>query len=63
MGTTRISEDPKRGVVDPNCRVHGIENLYVAGSSVFVTSGSANPTLNILALAYRLVDHRKGLPS
>jgi choline dehydrogenase-like flavoprotein len=50
-------------VVDPNCRVHGIENLYVAGSSVFVTSGSANPTLNILALAYRLVDHLKGLPS
>jgi len=59
MGTTRMSDDPSRGVVDRNCRMHGIDNLYVAGSSVFVTSGSANPTLNILALAYRLVDHLK----
>jgi choline dehydrogenase-like flavoprotein len=57
MGTTRMSADPTRGVVDANCRVHGIDNLYVAGSSVFATSGSANPTLNILALAYRLADH------
>lgn len=57
MGTTRMSDDPARGVVDRNCRVHGVDNLYVAGSSVFPTSGSANPTLNILALAYRLVDH------
>jgi choline dehydrogenase-like flavoprotein len=63
MGTTRLSDDPKRGVVDPDCRVHGIDNLYVAGSSLFVTSGSANPTLNILALAYRLVDHLKGQPA
>jgi choline dehydrogenase-like flavoprotein len=63
MGTTRISDDPKRGVVDRDCRVHGIDNLYVAGSSVFVTSGSANPTLNILALAYRLVDHLKEQPA
>jgi choline dehydrogenase-like flavoprotein len=61
MGTTRISSDPKRGVVDANCRVHGIDNLYVAGSSVFPTSGSANPTLNILALAYRLADHLRGV--
>ena len=60
MGTTRISDDPKRGVVDRNCRVHGIDNLYVAGSSVFATSGSANPTLNIVALAHRLADHLKG---
>jgi len=60
MGTTRISDDPKRGVVDPNCRVHGLDNLYVAGSSVFATCGSANPTLNIVALAHRLVDHLKG---
>lgn len=57
MGTTRMSDDPKQGVVDRHCRVHGIDNLYVAGSSVFATSGSANPTINILALAYRLVDH------
>ena len=57
MGTTRMSDEPTRGVVDRNCRVHGVDNLYVAGSSVFPTSGSANPTLNILALAYRLTDH------
>jgi choline dehydrogenase-like flavoprotein len=60
MGTTRISDDPKRGVVDRHCRVHGVDNLYIAGSSVFATSGSANPTLNILALAHRLADHLKG---
>ena len=63
MGTTRLSDDPRFGVVDRNCRVHGIDNLYVAGSSVFVTCGSANPTLNIIALAYRLVDHLKGQPA
>ncbi|MCG6941929.1 MAG: GMC family oxidoreductase [Thiohalocapsa sp.] len=63
MGTTRMHDDPKRGVVDRNCRVHGIDNLYVAGSSVFPTAGSANPTLNIVALALRLVDHLKGQPA
>lgn len=57
MGTTRMSDDPKRGVVDRHCRVHGVDNLYIAGSSLFPTGGSANPTLNILALAYRLADH------
>lgn len=59
MGTTRMSDDPKRGVVDRNCRVHGMENLYVAGSSVFPTSGSANPTLTLVALALRLAGHLK----
>ncbi len=59
MGTTRMSDDPKRGVVDPDCRVHGMENLYVAGSSVFPTCGSANPTLTLVALALRLADHLK----
>jgi choline dehydrogenase-like flavoprotein len=63
MGTTRMSDDPRRGVVDRNCRLHGVDNLYVAGSSVFPTAGAANPTLNILALAYRLVDHLKGQPA
>lgn len=53
-GTTRMSDDPKSGVVDRNCRVHGVDGLYVAGSSVFPTSGHANPTLMILALAHRL---------
>lgn len=57
MGTTRMSIDPAQGVVDAECRVHGYENLYVAGSSVFPTSGWANPTLTILALALRLAAH------
>ena len=59
MGTTRMHVDPHRGVVDPSCRVHGLSNLYVAGSSVFVTAGYANPTLTIIALAIRLADHLK----
>jgi choline dehydrogenase-like flavoprotein len=57
IGTTRMAATAERGVVDPDCRVHGIENLYVAGSSVFPTSGCSNPTLTILALALRLADH------
>lgn len=57
MGTTRMHQDPKRGVVDADCRVHGIDNLFVAGSSVFTTSGASNPTYTIVALALRLSDH------
>lgn len=57
MGTTRMSVDPQKGVVDANCRVHGYDNLYIAGSSVFPTSGWANPTLTILALTRRLSEH------
>jgi choline dehydrogenase-like flavoprotein len=57
MGTTRMHADSRRGVVDANCRVHGIDNLFVAGSSVFPTSGAANPTLTIVALAIRLAEH------
>ena len=53
MGTTRMADDPKSGVVDGNCRMHGIHNLYVAGSSVFPTSGSGVPTLSIVALSLR----------
>ncbi len=59
MGTTRMSEDPRQGVVDADCRVHGIDNLYVAGSSVFTTGGAVNPTLTVVALAVRLADHLK----
>jgi choline dehydrogenase-like flavoprotein len=59
MGTTRMSDDPKKGVVDSNCRVHGVRGLHVAGSSVFPTSGHANPTLMLLALAIRLADQLK----
>lgn len=57
MGTTRMSETPHDGVVDANSRVHGIDNLFVAGSSVFPTSGIANPTMNLVALTLRLADH------
>lgn len=61
MGTTRMSADPKKGVVDKNCRVHGIGNLFIASSSTFPTSGHANPTLTIVALTVRLADHLKEL--
>jgi choline dehydrogenase-like flavoprotein len=57
IGTTRMAASPKQGVVDADCRVHGLGNLYIAGSSVFPTSGWANPTLTILALSLRLGDH------
>lgn len=57
MGTTRMDRDTRRGVVDPNCQVHGVSNLFVAGSSVFPTTGFANPTLTIVALALRLAKH------
>jgi choline dehydrogenase-like flavoprotein len=59
LGTTRMHRDPRQGVVDPDCRVHGVENLYVASGSVFPTGGMANPTLTIIALAVRLADHLK----
>ncbi|MCP4872769.1 MAG: GMC family oxidoreductase [Proteobacteria bacterium] len=62
LGTTRMAADPTQGVVDAHCKVHGIDNLYMAGSSVFATSGFANPTFTITALALRLADHLKGLP-
>jgi len=58
-GTTRMSGDPKLGVVDSNCQVHGVARLYVAGASVFPTSGHANPTLMIVSLAIRLADKIK----
>lgn len=57
MGGTRMSRTPEAGVVDSDARVHGIENLYVAGASVFPTGGMANPTLTLMALALRLGEH------
>jgi len=57
LGTTRMSDDPTSGVVDRNCLVHGMTNLYVAGSSIFPTGGHVNPTLTIVALAIRLAQH------
>jgi choline dehydrogenase-like flavoprotein len=57
IGTTRAHDDPKRGVVDANCRVHGMANLFIAGCSVFPTGGAAPPTLTVVALAARLSEH------
>lgn len=60
IGTARMGTDPAVSVVDPDCRVHGVDNLYVAGSAVFPTSSQANPTLTAIALALRLADHLRG---
>jgi choline dehydrogenase-like flavoprotein len=54
LGTARMGNDPRTSVVDANCRIHGIDNLFVAGGAVFPTSSQANPTLTIVALALRL---------
>ncbi len=59
-GTTRMSNNPREGVVDANCQVHGVAGMFVAGSSVFPTSGAANPTLMIVATSLRLADYLKG---
>jgi len=57
IGTTRMADDPAQGVVDRNSRVHSVDNLYIAGSSVYPAAGPNNPTLTIVALALRLTDH------
>ncbi len=57
MGALRMSAAPDEGIVDPDCKVHTVNNLYIAGSGVFPTTGHANPTLTIVALALRLADH------
>ena len=59
MGTARMHDDPKQGVVDADCKVHGLANLYVAGSAAFTTAGAANPTLTLIALSLKLSDHLK----
>ncbi|MBW4660926.1 MAG: GMC family oxidoreductase, partial [Drouetiella hepatica Uher 2000/2452] len=59
IGTTRIAENPREGVVNSSCQVHGVEGLFVAGSSVFPTAGHANPTLMIVAMSIRLADWLK----
>lgn len=61
LGTTRMSDDPQQGVVDRQCRVHGVDNLYVVGSSVFPTGGWAFPTFTIVALSMRLAEHLRML--
>lgn len=60
IGTTRMSIEPADGVVDADLKVHGIDNLYVAGSSVFPTTGISNPTFTIITLSIRLADHLAG---
>lgn len=57
IGSTRMAETPRSGIVDRNCRVFEFRNLFIAGTSVFPTSGQANPTLPAVALALRLADH------
>jgi choline dehydrogenase-like flavoprotein len=57
LGTTRMSRDPRDGVVDGNLKVHSLPNLYVVGGSTFPTGSHANPTMTIVAIASRLVDH------
>lgn len=59
-GTCRMATRPELGVVDPNGRVFGVDNLFVAGAAVFPTSGPANPALTVVALALRLGDHLAG---
>lgn len=59
IGTARMAATERRGVVDSDCRVYGLSNLFIAGSAVFPTSGQANPTLTIVALAIRLAEHLK----
>jgi choline dehydrogenase-like flavoprotein len=60
IGTTRMSADPTQGVVDANLKVHGLDNLYVAGSSVFASTGISNPTFTIITLSIRLAEHLMG---
>jgi choline dehydrogenase-like flavoprotein len=57
MGTARMGTSERNGVVDPNCAVFGVPNLYIASSAVFPTSGHANPTLTIVAMTLRLAAH------
>ncbi|HKW11399.1 MAG TPA: GMC family oxidoreductase [Gemmatimonadaceae bacterium] len=59
MGTTRMSDDPKQGVVDANCQVHGLANLHIGGAAVYPTAGAVNPTLTLVALSLRLADRLK----
>ena len=54
--------DPRESIVDPNCRVHGVDNLFVASGSVFPTSGQGNPTLLTAALAVRLARYLAAMP-
>jgi choline dehydrogenase-like flavoprotein len=56
MGTTRMHDSPRQGVVDRNCRMYGVANLHLAGSSVFPTSSANHPTMTLVALSLRLAE-------
>jgi len=60
-GTTRMSDDPKLGTVNSDCQSHSVNNLFIAGASVFPTSSSENPTYTIIAMSIRLADHLKNI--
>jgi choline dehydrogenase-like flavoprotein len=63
MGTARMGTNPQLSVVDADCRIHGVANLYIAGAAVFPTSSQANPTLTVVAMALRLAKHLKAMAS
>jgi choline dehydrogenase-like flavoprotein len=56
-GTIRFGRDPKTSALDPNCRAHEVDNLYVVDASFFPSSGAVNPALTIMANALRVGDH------
>ena len=65
-GTCRFGADPRSSVLDPMCKAHDLDNLYVVDASFFVSSSSVNPSLSIIANALRIGDHlrdRLGLAS
>jgi choline dehydrogenase-like flavoprotein len=55
-GTIRFGDDPRESVLDRDCRMHEVENLYVVDASFFPSSGAVNPTLTIIANALRVGD-------
>ena len=63
MGTARMGTDPRTSVVDRDCRVHEVQNLFVASSATFATSSQANPTLTLIACSLRLASHLRALLS
>ena len=63
LGTTRMSSDPTQGVVDADLKVHSLDNLYVAGASVFPSAGISNPTFTIITLSIRLAEHLRKMLS
>lgn len=59
IGTTRMGTNRELSVVDPQCRVHGYDNLYIGSSATFPTGGFSNPTLTVIALVLRIADELK----